>query len=240
MRAIVAVWRTELLLNLRNGEQLLVALGIPLGVLIFFSQIDAFATGDGPVIDTLAPSVLALAVMSSALVGLGISTGFERYYGVLRRLGATPLGRGRWVGAKVALVITIELIQWAVLVPVALALGWKPSGGWALAGIAAVLGTLAFAGIGLVLAGRLPGLTNLAACNGLYLLLLLTGGLAIPLERLPAPMVALARALPAAPLGELMRSAFSSGYELHPSTWPVLIVWALIAPLVATKTFRWS
>lgn len=240
MKAIVAVWRTELAINLRNGEQLLVALGIPLGVLVFFSQIDAFARSGHDVIDSLAPGVLALAVMSAAMVSLGISTGFERYYGVLRRLGASPLGRGRWTAAKVLLVLTIEAAQWAVLAPVALVLGWQPTAaGWPVAITAAGLGTLAFAGIGLTLAGTLPGLSNLAACNGLYLTLLLTSGMSVPLDRLPRPLATAARAFPAAALGDILQSAFSPLVSVHPSSWPVLAAWAVVAPLAAVRLFRW-
>ncbi|NCY17552.1 MAG: ABC transporter permease, partial [Actinobacteria bacterium] len=115
MKAFATQTRTELLLSLRNGEQLLVSIVIPLLLLVFFSSVAVLPVPDGVVdrIDFLAPGILALAVMSSAMVSLGIGTGFERQYHVLKRLGSTPLGRGRWVAAKVALVVKLLVIQCA-------------------------------------------------------------------------------------------------------------------------------
>jgi len=149
--------------------------------------------------DFLAPGVLALAVMSTSMVSLGIGTGFERSYHVLKRLATTPLGRPRLIAAKIASVAVVELVQFAVLVPVAFALGWSPSpANWALAVAGVLLGTAAFAGIGLTLAGRLRGEINLAAQNGLYLVLLLLGGMVIPFSKLPDGIRAVAH-LPWAP-----------------------------------------
>jgi ABC-2 type transport system permease protein len=133
----------------RNGEQLLLTLGIPVLLLVFFSMVDVLPTGTDDPIDFLAPGVLALAVMSTSMVSLGIGTGFERSYHVLKRLGTTPLGRGRLIAAKISSVAVVELVQFAVLVPVAYLLGWSPSDtNWPAAIGATLLGTVAFAGIG--------------------------------------------------------------------------------------------
>ena len=114
------------MLSARQGEQALVAIGIPLLILVFFSLVDVLPTGTDDPIDQLAPAVLALAIMSSAMVSLGIATGFERYYGVLKRLGATPLGRPRLLGAKLSAVLAVEVLQLVVLMVVARLLGWDP------------------------------------------------------------------------------------------------------------------
>ena len=119
MSALGSQIRTEVMLTLRNGEQLLLTLGIPVLLLVFFSTVDVLPTGTDEPIDFLAPGILALAVMSTAMVSLGIGTGFERSYRVLKRLGATPLGRGRLIMAKIIAVALVEIVQFAVLVPVA-------------------------------------------------------------------------------------------------------------------------
>ena len=93
----------------------------------------------------LVPGVLALAVMSSAMVSLGIGTGFDRRFGVLKRLGSTPLGRPGLLVAKTLYVLAIEVIQIAVLLAVAVAIGWEPSGGLPLAVVFLLVGTIAFA-----------------------------------------------------------------------------------------------
>ena len=150
--------------------------------------------------DFFVPGILSLAVMSTAMVSLGIATGFERGYGVLKRLGSTPLGRPRLLGAKIVTIVAVELLQAAVLLPVGLALGWNPGrlGATAVpAALAAILlGSAAFAGIGLLMAGTLRAEVNLAAANGLYLILLLLGGMIVPLAKLPSGLASFAKLLP--------------------------------------------
>ena len=241
MKAYLSQLRTELALSSRQGEQLLVSLGIPLLVLVFFSSVDVLPTGTDDPVDFLAPGVLALAVMSTAMVSLGIGTGFERTYGVLKRLGAAPLGRGRWVAAKISMVLVIEVVQWALLVAVAGALGWSPdASGWATALAAGLLGTAAFGGLGLLMAGTLPGLATLAGANALYLVLLLTGGMVIPLDELPGPVAAAAKVLPAAPLAEVLTGSLIEGRTPAGWAWAALAAWAVVAPLAAAATFRWE
>jgi len=241
MNALVSQLRTELTLSARQGEQLLVSLGIPLLILVFFSSVDVLPVPTDEPIDFLAPGVLALAIMSTALVSLGIGTGFERSYGVLKRLGSSPLGRPRWVTAKILTVLTIEVAQWVLLIGVALLLGWSPPGsGWGAAVLGAVLGTAAFGGLGLLMAGTLPGLATLAGANALYLVLLLTGGMVIPLGELPGPVAAVAKVLPAAPLAEVLTGSLVEGGSVGLWAWVSLTCWALAAPVAAAALFRWE
>lgn len=241
MKPFLSQLRIELALASRQGEQLLVSLGIPLLILVFFSTVHILPSGevDEP-IDFLAPAVLALAVMSTAMVSLGIGSGFERHYGVLKRLGASPLGRGRWVAAKITTVLVTEVAQWVVLIGVSLLLGWSPpASGWAAAVLGALLGTAAFGGIGLLLAGTLPGVGTLAVANGLYLVLLLTGGMVIPLDELPTAVATIARALPAAPLAEILTGSLGDG-SVAGWAWVSLGIWAVAAPIAAAAWFRWE
>jgi ABC-2 type transport system permease protein len=241
-RAVAAQARVETALTLRRGESLLVTLGIPIGVLVFFGSIDLVDTGYDEPLDFLVPGVLALAVMSTAMVSLGIATAFERRYGVLKRLGPTPLGRDALLVAKTLTVVGVEAIQAAVLVATGLALGWSPggvAGGMLTAAAVMALGTVAFAGLGLLMAGVLRAEATLALANGAYLLLLLLGGMAFPLDRLPGGLEALARALPAAPLATCLRSALT-GTGVPAGDLAVLVVWAVAAPLAAARCFRWE
>lgn len=241
MTAYLGQLRLEIVLASRQGEQLLVSLGVPLMVLVFFSYLDVLPTGTDDPIEYLAPAVLALAVMSTAMVSLGIGTGFERTYGVLKRLGASPLGRGRWIAAKITLVLLTESVQWIVLIATAWVLGWQlPGVGWLTAIVGALLGTAAFAGIGLAMAGTLPGVVTLALANTVFVLLLLTGGMVVPLEELPGPIAAVAKVLPAAPLTEVITGSLGGRATIGAWAWPVLIAWALAAPVVAAITFRWE
>lgn len=241
MTAFVAQTRVEVRLTMRRGESLLLTLGIPVLLLVFFSLIDVLPTGTDDPVDFLAPGILALAVMSTAMVGVGIATGFERQYLVLKRLGATPLGRPRLLGAKIAGVVVVEVVQVVVLVPVAVVLGWRPpAGGWLVALVGVVVGTVAFAGLGLLMAGVLRGEVNLAAQNGLYLVLLLFGGIIFPADQLPAGLETLAKALPSTALATILRDALTAGGSEPGWAWGVLVAWAIVAPVAAARTFRWQ
>lgn len=241
MRLLWTQLRAEMRVMLRNGEQLLLTLGIPTVLLVFFGSVDVLPTGAGEPIAFLVPGIIALSVQSAAMVSLGIATGFERSYLVLKRLGATPLGRPRLIIAKIGAVFAVEVVQVAVLVPVALVLGWDPGGADVIALVGAVLlGSTAFAGIGLFLAGRLRGETNLAAQNGLYLLFLLLGGMVFPVSSLPAPLRTVADVLPSAALSDVIRAAVGVATVRPGASLVVLLVWAVAAPTAAASTFRWS
>lgn len=230
----------ELRIILRNGEQLLLTLIIPLILLGFFGSVDVLPSGDSDPLMFLVPGVYAVAIMSSAMVSMGIATGFERSYLVLKRLGATPLSRMELVSAKVFSIFVVELLQAVALFSLGLALGWRPDGNvWPLAILIVLLGTSAFGGIGLLLAGRLRAEINLAAQNGLYLLLLLLGGMIIPRDSLPGFLSNAALALPSTALADGLRATLNgTGQLLQPIL--ILLAWAVIAPLVAARRFRWS
>ena len=244
MRPLLAQTEAEVYMTLRRGETLLLTLGIPVVFLLFFSKISVVSTPGSTPINFFVPGILALAVMSTAMVSLGIATGFERGYGVLKRLGSTPLGRPRLLGAKVVTIVAVELLQAAVLLPVGLALGWSPGGAGAPAVGAAVgavlLGSAAFAGIGLLMAGTLRAEVNLAAANGLYLILLLLGGMIVPLAKLPSGLAAVAKLLPAAALSSALHATLGHGVHPPAESWAVLLVWAVAAPVAAALTFRWE
>lgn len=241
MRRTLIQLRAETALVLRNGEQLLLTLVIPVLLLVFFSRVDVLPSGSQEPAEFLLPGVIALAVMSTAMVSLGIATGFERTYLVLKRLGATPLRRGELVTAKMLSVFAVELLQVVILVPLGMALGWGPGDGNVVLVVPAVLlGTSAFTGIGLTLAGSLRGEINLAAQNGLYLVLLLLGGMVIPVSSLPSPLRTVAELLPSSALADVLRDSLTGVGNRPGASWVVLAVWAVAAPAVAARRFRWS
>ena len=244
LRPLGAQTGAEIFMTLRRGETLLLTLGIPVVFLLFFSKVSVVSTPTATPANFFVPGILSLAVMSTAMVSLGIATGFERGYGVLKRLGATPLGRPRLLGAKIITIIAVELLQAAVLLPVGLGLGWNPGGGGpaVVAGAigAVLLGSAAFAGIGLLMAGTFRAEVNLAAANGLYLVLLLLGGMIVPLAKLPSGLATFAKLLPAAALSSALHAALGSGAAVPAESWVVLAVWAVAAPLAAALTFRWE
>ena len=226
--------------TLRNGEQLLLTLVIPLGLLVALTWFDFGGTGTTSSIDAVAPGVIALAVMSTAFTSLAIATGFDRRAGALRLLGTTPLTRIQLLIARGVSVAVIEAIQIVLIVATAAALGWRPGSGllWALVLVA--LGTAAFATWAFVLAGALRAEATLVVANGIYLVLMLAGGVVVPASSLPSGWATVVTYLPSGALAEGLRAALN-----EPSTAPwaacvVLTVWAVGGFLVAARTFRWD
>jgi ABC-2 type transport system permease protein len=236
-RRVVRHALTEVRLLVRNGEQLLLALVIPLAILAAGRVLG----GRFGSLATLAPSVLGLAVWSSAFTSVAIATGFERRYGVLERLAATPLGKSGLLAGKALAVVLVLLGQLAVLTVAALVLGWRPAFTAASAAAALLLTVLAgaaFVCLALLLAGRLRAEATLGLANLVYVVLLVGGGLVVPLSSYPAAARPLLELLPTAALGEGLRAA-AAGQLLG---WPLLIsvVWLVLGGAAAWKGFRWT
>jgi ABC-2 type transport system permease protein len=239
VKGLVAQLRVELTLTFRNGESLLLTLGIPVAVLVFFSLVDVLPIR-GDAVDFLAPGTLALAVLATGFTNLAIATGFDRSYGVLKRLGTTPLGRGRLLAAKALAVLVVIAVQVVVLAAVGVALGWRSDVEPVPLVAAVVLAVVAFVGMGLVVAGRLPALVALAAANAIFVVLLLLSGMVFPLGKLPPGLRDAARALPSTALADAARGALTAGLHVPDRVWPVLAVWALAAAALAVALFRWE
>jgi len=240
--ATLAQAAMELRLTARRGENVLVTVFIPAVVLVFFASTGVLPTPSGRPVDFLLPGSMALAVMATSLVNLGIATAYERHYGVLKRLGGSPLTRGGLLAAKVAAVLVVELGQIALLVAIAVfVLGWSPASGVNPALLAGVvlLGTGAFAGLGLLLAGALRAEATLALANALFIAAMLLGGIILPLDHLPDPLAGVAGVLPAAALSDAFRAAL--GVDLDPvRPLAILFAWAVGSIAIAARTFRWE
>jgi len=233
----------ELRTLLRNGEQLVLTLIIPVLLLAAFSQENLVSYGPGRRIDFLAPGILALAVLSTAFTSQAIATGFERRYGVLKRLGTTPLSRRGLIAAKTLTVLVVEVLQSVLIVAVALGLGWQPHGGGAAIASVVLLmiaGTAAFSGLALLLAGTLRAEATLAAANLLYLVMLGIGGVVFPLTKFPPSAQPILRLLPAGALSTGLRSVLQYGSGLPVRDLLVLVVWAVAGIALAVRFFRWE
>ncbi len=245
-RMVLAQARMEARLMLRNGEQLLLAIVIPVIVLVggvaAAGRLGSTFEGHAPV-DLLTPGVLALAVMSTAFTSVAIATGFERRYGVIKLLGSSPLPRHGLLLGKVLALLNVVALQLVVLAVVALALGWEPS----LASpphtvlgllLTVGLGTAAFASLGLLVAGALRAEATLALANLVYLLLMAGGGVVLPTSTY-GTAGGLIQWLPSGALGEAMRSTLVHA-DIDGRSLLVLAAWAVLGALLTARTFRWE
>ncbi len=239
-RQVLAQASMESRLMLRNGEQLLLAVVIPVIVLI------GGVEGAGHLgiefsrrpVDVFAPGVLALAVMSTAFTSLAIATGFERRYGVIKRLGSSPLPRSGLLLGKIGALLLVEALQIAVISAVALVLGWEPRASLVAVTLSILLGTAAFASLGLFVAGVLRAEATLAAANLVYLLLLAGGAVVLP-STAYGSFGEFTKLLPSGALGDALRHAFWSG-SIEWASLLVLLVWAAIGTFLTARTFTWE
>jgi ABC-2 type transport system permease protein len=237
-RMLAAQAGTELRLALRGGEQVLLTLVIPVVLLVGLTLLDVVPLPE-PRVAAVAPSVLALAVLSTAFTSQAIVLGFDRRYGVIRRLAATALPRWLLVAGRLAAVLATVAVQVVLLGALAAALGWRPpvvGVAWAVPLV--LLGCAAFAALGILLGGTLRAEVVLAAANAVWLVLLLAGGIVVPLDRLPGPLAAVAALLPSGALAEGLRVTLTTGAA--PGAGPVLVLlaWTVAATAVAVRTVR--
>jgi len=235
-RRVLSHGLLETRLLVRNGEQLLLALVIPVAILVGGRVLNG-PSGD---LATLAPSVLGLAIWSTAFTSVAISTGFERRYGVLERLATTPLGRTGLLLGKCAAVTVVVVGQLVILAGAGVALGWRPTITLPAALAAVVTGLLAgaaFVALALLTAARLRAEVTLAVANLVYVVMLAGGALLVPLVRYPESLRPVVALLPTAALGEGLRSAALG----QPLGWPFLVLlgWLVLAGLLVRKGFRW-
>jgi ABC-2 type transport system permease protein len=229
---------TELRLALRNGEQVLLTLLIPIVLLVGLSTLDVVPLPE-PRVAAVVPGVLALAVMSTAFTGQAIALGFDRRYGVVRRLAATALPRWLLVAGRLVAVLGVVALQVVVLCALAVALGWRPepSGlGWAL--LLVLLGCAAFGSLGILLGGSLRAEITLAVANLVWFVLLLAGGIVVPLGMLPRPLAGVGAVLPSGALAEGLRTALSAGHAPSAVQVLVLVGWTVVASALALRTVK--
>ncbi len=240
LRRVLLQGKYEALAMLRNGEQLILAVVLPLLALVGLT-VTPFLDGlGGNRVDIAVPGILALCAMSTAFTGQGIATGFDRRYGVLRFLSTTPLGRGGLIAGKALSVLAVLSLQVAVVSAAAFSLGWRPqAAGWVPGLLLLTLGAAAFTALGLLVAGTVRPEATLAITNLLWILLGALGGIVLPAERLPAGAQSMVELLPSGALGESLRQAFLAG-TLNGGATLILLLWTVIAGAAAIRWFKWN
>ncbi|MGO1582814.1 MAG: ABC transporter permease [Actinomycetaceae bacterium] len=247
LRRTLAQVRFDTRSTLRNGEQLLLTLLMPIGALVALvvtGLVDLPVSESGQEHGAALASALALAISAAGLPSVAIALAFDRRWGVLRQLSTTPLGPRGLLAGRVGAVLALVAIQVALLVVVALVAGWRPDvSAWPVTvpvGLVVVLlGTAAFTGFGVIVGGTLRAEAVLAIANTLWVLLAAGGGVLAPVATYPAWLGALAGLLPAGALGEALRSLATPGAPDWLSI-VVLVAWAVVLPVVAARVVRWE
>jgi len=240
---VIAQAGFELRLLLRNGEQLLLTIAIPVALLLgvtYVAAVPLAASAGASRLPEALGSVLCVAVIASAFTALAISVGFDRRSGALLMLATTPLSRMSILGARALATLGVVAIQTALLVGIALAIGWRPTASAFTLVPSIIAGTAVFAALGFALGGAVRAEATLAVANAIFLALVAIGGTTFPAASLPAPLSTVVSALPSAALGDLLR--WATGFSAAPFVRVdaiVLLAWGIAGVLVARRTFSW-
>jgi len=240
-RMIFAQARFETRLLLRNGEQVLLAIVIPALMLIAFTaEPIGTISGGGSRIDYYAPGIIGVAVLSTAFTSQAIATGFERRYGVLKRLGATPLPRWGLLAGKSLSILMVECVQLVLLMVIALCMGWSPHGDPVAVLLLLALGTAAFGGLALWLSGALRAEATLAVANFVFLIFIGVGGVVVPLDKFGHGAQSVLQFLPISALTDGLRDVLQHGTAMPWGPLGILAAWAAVAIAGAARFFKWE
>ena len=240
---LTIVWaqaRYEFSLLMRNGEQILLTLVIPLFILVGLTMLPFIKGGEYARVSVVVPGIVALAVMSTAFTAQAISVGFDRRYGVLKLFGATPLTRVQLLTARTIAILVVEALQVVLILIVAYALGWRQFGFPLTTALMIIMGTAAFSALAIALAGVLRAQATLAVANAIYFVLVVGGGILLPQSQMPSWLASFTELLPSGALGSGLRESMlgESSFPIFPIV--VLAVWCAIGVGIAARTFKWE
>ncbi len=237
-RMLSAQYALDLKLLLRNGEQLLLTMFIPITLLIGLTLLPLGDFGPNRVA-VFTPAIMAVAVISTAFTGQAIAVAFDRRYGALKRLGATALPVWCIIAGKALAVVTVVFLQAILLGGIGIALGWRPHPSGLLLGAAIIaLGTAGFVAMGLLLGGTLRAEIVLAVANLLWFVFAGIGALTLETASIPRAMAWIARLTPSGALTEALSQATLMSVDWFGIA--VLVIWGTVAALAALRWFRFT
>lgn len=240
LRRILRHAAFEARILLSNGEQLMVAIILPVLVLVGLRLLPVGGIAGVAPIDSAVAATAGTALISTSFTSQAIQTGFDRRGGVLRWIATTPLGRDGYLAGKIIATLGLHVLQVLVLGGIALALGWRPAAPGLLAAVPVwLLGTVAFGALGLLVAGTLRTEAVLALSNILFMLFVAVGGIALPPASYPRILRGLVDLLPSGALGELLRASLA-GTAFSWGSVVVLLLWAVGGSFAVSRWFRWT
>jgi ABC-2 type transport system permease protein len=131
-------------------------------------------------------------------------------------------------------------VQLLLLIVIALFMGWSPHGSPIAVLVLIALGTAAFSGLALLLAGSLRAEATLAVANFVFLVFLAAGGVVVPLDKFGSGARSVLQFLPISALTDGLRDVLQHASAMPWGPVGILAVWAVIAIAAAAKTFKWE
>jgi len=194
-------------------------------------------------IDFLVPGLIGSNIMSAGLWGLGFSLVEMRVRNLLKRLAATPMRRMDFLSSFIvvrALLLFVELP--VLLIFSRFAFGVHVFGSIPLLFAVAVIGSLLFAGFGVLVASRakntqtVSGLINLVSMP-----MYLCSGVFFSAEKFPESIKPIVRVLPLTALIDAMRKIMTEGQTLSDIAPEIgiMAIWSAVVFAVSLRLFRW-
>lgn len=198
----------------------------------------------GRYVDFLLPGIIGMNLMNGGLWGVGFGLVDMRIKKLLKRILATPLRRSDFVAAQMAMRLVLVLVEIPFLLCVGhWLLGVPIRGAWSAIVLAGCIGSLAFGGIGMLLASRATRIESvMGLMNMISMPMLLCSGVFFSSDRFPEIVLPVIRALPLTALIDALRAIVLEGAALASQSGRLLVVglWGAASFVVGLRIFRWS
>ncbi|HVV51452.1 MAG TPA: ABC transporter permease, partial [Polyangia bacterium] len=201
-------------------------------------------TRGGRYVDWLVPGLLGLQLLNGAMWGAAFNIVNARQRKLLKRLAATPMRRAHYLlSYRVSGLVFVPLQVFVLFAFARLTFGVVIQGSvLAVLGLA-LLGSWAFAGLGLLCAARAQ---NSETANGLINLVTLPmmvfSGVFFSSSRFPSVLQPAIRLLPLSAFNEALRHVVNDGASIFTQGVPIgiLVAWTLVTSVLAVRLFRWA
>ncbi len=195
-------------------------------------------------VDFLVPGLVGMNIMSAGMWGIGWVIVEDRQKKLLRRMIATPMRRSEYLLSFVLVRLLFLVLEVPVLVGFGMLAFGVPLRGSVLAlGMMAVLGALAFAGLGLLVASRAKNTQTASGLMNLVMMpMFVLSGVFFSADNFPRAIQPAVRALPLTALNDALRAVMNEGAGLAavaPQA-ALLAAVALVSFGAALRLFRWS
>jgi ABC-type multidrug transport system permease subunit len=194
-------------------------------------------------IDFFIPGLLGFNLMGSGIWGVGFAIVNARSKKLLKRLAATPMSRGQYLASFLVSRLAFLVVEVALLLGFGvLVFGVPVRGSLAQLAVIALLGALAFSGLGLLVASRAQTTEGVSGLmNFVMLPMWIFSGVFFSSENFPAAVQPFVQALPLTAVNDALRATMlrAAGWSVVAPELAIIAAWMVGTYAVALRVFRW-
>jgi ABC-2 type transport system permease protein len=238
IRRLYIQTKWEFFLNARNSEQALLLVLIPI-VILFVLTKTAIIGGENTEVFAAFATVVTVSTFAAGFTSLAIATAFERRSETLVFLGTTSLTRVEVVLAKSLGSFLLAIFAGLFTLIAALILGWNPTLSTLLLPFWMMLGVVSVSGFAYLLAGTLRAEAVLAIANGIFVLVLMFGGVIFTFSETITNVLEFLPPLALKNVIEFSVAPTNGGDTNVIKAMCVLIAWGAAGHILASRFFKW-